>query len=113
MTSNDYTAVILPQAEKDITDILDYIANELSNPTAAKNLWSNIKESIERARMFPYAMPLLKNERITTGKEYRRSDVNNYVVIYKVVEELKQIRIFAVLYGKSDVMARVLNRLNY
>lgn len=111
MTSGNYTAVILPQAEKDITEILDYIANELSNPTAARNLWVDIKEAIGRAKLFPYAMPILKNERITLGKEYRRLDVNNYVVIYKVVEELKQIRIFAVFYGPSNVMSKVLNRI--
>lgn len=111
MTADNYTAVILPQAEKDITEILDYIANELSNPTAAKNLWADIKEAIGRARTFPYAMPLLKNEHITRGKKYRRLDVNNYVIIYKVVEELMQIRILAVFYGPSDITAKVLNRI--
>ncbi len=111
MTIDNYTAVILPQAEKDITEILDYITTEFSNSMAARNLWVDIKEAIGRAKMFPYAMPLLKNERITLGKEYKRLDVNNYVVIYKVVEELKQIRIFAVFYGPSNVMAKVLNRI--
>lgn len=111
MTSDNYTAVILPQAEKDITEILDYINNELKNPTAAKNLWTDIKEAIGRARLFPYAMPIIKNRRITLGKEYRRLDVNNYVVVYKVVEEKKEIRIFAVLYGPSNVMAKVLSRV--
>lgn len=111
MTSDNYTAVVLPQAEKDITEILDYITNGLSNPTAAMNLWSDIKEAIGRAKMFPYAMPLLRNERITLGREYRRLDVNNYVVVYKVVEELKQVRIFAVFYGPSNVLAKVLNRM--
>ena len=44
----------------------------------------------------PYAMPLVKNDKLTMGTAYRRIDVNNYVIIYKVVEEAKQIRIFAV-----------------
>lgn len=110
MTSDNYAAVILPQAEKDITEILDYINNELKNPTAAKNLWADIKGAIGRARLFPYAMPIIKNERITLGKEYRRLDVNNYVVIYKIAEEQKEIRIFAMLYGSSNVMAKVLSR---
>ena len=111
MESETYNAVILPQAESDITEILDYIANELKNPTAAKNLWSDIKEAIGRARMFPYAMPLIKNERITLGKEYRRLDVGNYAVIYKIAEEQKEIRIFAVFYGPSNVIFKLLNRI--
>lgn len=61
--------------------------------------------------MFSYAMPILKNKRITLGKEYRRLDVNNYVMIYNVVEDLKQIRIFAVFYGPSNIIAKVLNRI--
>lgn len=111
MTADKYTAVILPQAEKDITEILDYITNELKNPTAAKNLWTDIKEAIGRAKLFPYAMPIIKNEHITLGKEYRRLDVNNYVIVYKVAEPQKEIRIFAVLYGPSNIMAKLLNRV--
>lgn len=111
MTSDNYNVVILPQAEKDITDILGYIENELLNPSAAKNLWTDMKEAIGRAQMFPYAMPVIKNERITLGKEYRRLDVNKYAIIYKIVEEQKEIRIFAVFYGPSNVVGRVLNRV--
>lgn len=38
MTLNNYTMVILPQTEKDITEILNYITTELPNLTAARNL---------------------------------------------------------------------------
>ena len=111
MTSDNFTAIILPQAENDITDILDYIAHCLNNPTAARNLWTDIKEAVARASMFPYAMPLVKNDKLTMGTAYRRIDVNNYVIIYKVVEDAKQIRIFAVLYGPSNVITTILNRV--
>lgn len=111
MMPNNYSAVILPQAENDITDILNYISDELKNPTAAKNLWSDIKEALRRAITFPYAMPIIKNERITLGKEYRRLDVNNYVVVYKIVEESKEIRILAVLYAPSSIITKILNRV--
>ena len=111
MGSNRYEKVILPEAESDIIEILDYIHDELKNPTAAKKLYQNILEAIDRASLFPYAMPKLKNEVITAGKEYRRLDVENYVLIYKVVEELKQIRIMAVFYGPSNVVSRFLDRI--
>jgi plasmid stabilization system protein ParE len=111
METSNYSAIILPQAESDITDILEYIANDLSNPTAATNLWSDIKEAIGRAKMYPFAMPLIKNQKITLGEEYRRIDVDNYVIIYKIYEKLKEIRIFAVLYGPSNVVSKVLNRV--
>jgi plasmid stabilization system protein ParE len=110
METSNYNAVILPQAESDISDFLDYIANELHNQTAAVNLWSDIKDAISRARMFPLAMPLIKNQKITLGQEYRRIDVDNYAIIYKIYESLKEIRIFTVLYGPSNIVSKVLNR---
>lgn len=111
MVLNNYTVIILPQAEKDITEILDYISTELSNPSAAKNLWSDIKDSISRASLFPYAMPILKNNRMALDNVYRRIDVNNYVIIYKIIEEIKQIRIYAVFYGPSNIISKILNRI--
>ena len=72
MDSKQYEKVILPEAESDIIEILDYIHDELKNPTAAKKLYQNILEAIDRASLFPYAMPKLKNEVITAGKEYIR-----------------------------------------
>lgn len=109
--ANDYKAVILPQAENDIVEIADYISNNLNSPSAARKLLKEIKEAVGRIKAFPYAMPVLKNEKITLGKEYRRLDVGNYVLIYKIVEEVKEVRIFAVFYAPSNVMARILNRI--
>ena len=108
---SEYKVQILPQAEEDISDILDYITNTLKNSNAAKNLWQDIVEAIDRARQFPYAMPIVKNDIITLGKEYRRLDVNNYVIVYKIIEELKVIRLFAVFYGPSNVIQKLLNRI--
>lgn len=111
MISSNYTAVILPQAEKDITEILEYISYELKNPIAAKILWSGIKEAINSASLYPYAMPILNNERICIGPLYRKIAVSNYIIVYKIVDEMKEIRILSVLYGPSNIMAHVLNRL--
>ena len=52
----------MSEAESDIIEILDYIHDELKNPTAAKKLYQKMLEAIERASLFPYAMPKLKNE---------------------------------------------------
>lgn len=106
-----YEKLILPEAENDIYEILDYIVYELKNPTAAKNLYLKIKEAIDRVSLFPYAMPTIKNEVIANGNEYRRLDVENYVLIYKIMEAEKQIRIMAVFYGPSDVVSRFLDRI--
>ena len=111
MDSEKFTVVILPEAEADIDEILGYIANGLCNPAAARTLWRDMIEAIERAARFPYAMPVLKNEIIGNGNEYRRLDVDNHVPVYKIVGEVKEIRIMAVLYAPSNVAARLLGRI--
>ncbi len=111
MAENDYKRVILPQAESDIEEVLKYISEELCNPTAADKLLKNMLETMESVSRFPYSRPTIKDERLTLGKEYRRADMDNFVVIYKIVEELKEIRIMAAFYGPSNVVARILQRI--
>lgn len=111
MEIEKYKRVIVKQAEDDIAETLAYISDELKNPQAARKLWTEIFNTIDTITAFPYSMATLKNKKITLGKEYRRAEVNNFVIIYKVVEEAKEVRIMAVFYGASDVVARLIERL--
>lgn len=111
MELNKYRSVIIKQAEDDIAETLEYISKNLFNPTAAENLLTDIIDTIDRITMFPYAMPTLKSELIEPTAEYRKAEVNNFVLIYKVIEELKEIRIMAVFYGPSDIVSRIKKRV--
>ena len=44
--STDYKLIILPEAQKDIREIILYIANELKSPQAAINLQEAFQEGI-------------------------------------------------------------------
>ncbi len=112
MASSKFKSMILPQAEQDIDETLGYISGELCNPTAAKNLLIKILEMVDRIAAFPYSMPVIKNKEITLGKEYRRAEVDNFTMIYKIVEDVKEIRIMAVFYGRSDILTKCMNRLS-
>lgn len=111
MAENEYRRVILPQAEDDIEETLKYISEELHNPTAADKLLLKMIEAMKIISVFPYSSPTIKDERVTLGNEYRRANIENFVLIYKVVEESKEIRIMAAFYGPSDVNARLLKRI--
>ena len=111
MDSAKYTKVILSEAEDEIDKILDYIVNDLKNPTAAKKLWCDMLMAMERIEAFPYAMPKLQGEFVPIGTEYRRIDVGIFVLIYKIVDELKEIRIVAAAYASSDLEMKLLKRL--
>jgi hypothetical protein len=56
-------------------------------------------------------MPLLKNNLVTDKNEYRRADIDNFVIAYKVVEESKEARIMAAFYTPSDIVQRFLKRI--
>lgn len=90
---------------------MDYIYYDLKNPQAAKKLKADIREAITRVRMFPYAMPVIKNEVLTLGNEYRRLDVNNYALLYLINENQEEIHVMAVLYWTSNMMSKVLSRV--
>lgn len=111
MEETNYKRVILPQAESDIKETLDYIAEKLFNPTAAVKLIEKMEETMQSVSLFPYSRPKLNDERLTLGMEYRRAEVDNFVLIYKVVEEVKEVRIMAAFYAPSDVVTRLLKRI--
>lgn len=111
MDSEKYKCLITPQAIEDIDETLAYITNELENPDAAKKLFEELEKTFERIALFPYSMAKIRNDDITLGKEYRRAEVNNFVLIYKVTEEPRQVRVMAAFYGPSDVIRRLSERL--
>ena len=98
-----YNVRITEIAENDIDEILGYISINLANPEAAKKLWINIQEGIERISIFPYAMPTYKGKYINDNKEYRRLDIYNFAVIYKIIEDFKEIRIMTAFYTPSQI----------
>ena len=96
-----YNVLITELAENDIDKILEYISINLSNPEAAEKLWNSIKEGIKRISMYPYAMPTYKGKFINNDKEYLRLDIHNFAIIYKIIEDVKEIRIMTAFYTPS------------
>lgn len=68
-------------------------------------------EIMENVSMFPYSLPTLNDERLMKGNEYRRADVNNFVLICKITEDVQEVRVMAAFYGSSDVVERLLKRI--
>lgn len=90
---------------------MDYIYYNLKNLQAAKKLIVDIREAITRAKNFPYAISIIKNEVITLGNEYRRLDVNNYASLYEIFEDQKEIHIMTFFYGPSNIMSEILTKV--
>lgn len=100
--SNKYTFRFTPLAEQDIDSALNYIAETLCNAKAASDLYAEIESAIGQICEFPRSSSdclcyLIADENI------RHVPVGNYVLIYEIVDELKEIRILRFRYSRMNL----------
>jgi toxin ParE1/3/4 len=94
-----YDLKYLPLAKKDLTGIINYIANVLKAPKAAIKLLDNIESSILRLQKFPYSCKKYQSvESLETG--YRILSVKNYIVFYVLSEHI--VEIHRIIYAGMD-----------
>lgn len=99
--SDKYTYRLTPLAESDIDSALEYIAESLCNPKAASDLYMKLERAIDTVCDFPYSSAdcrrfLIQDESI------RHVPVDNYVLIYEIEDELKEIRILRFRFSKMN-----------
>lgn len=98
----NYSFQFTQKAEGDLNEILEYICDELVNPTAANSLAKKIFECIDYIRAFPDSGLIVENE-FLTDKTLRRALVENYCIYYKVDDKNKLIYIIRLVYSKRDM----------
>lgn len=96
-----YKLLISELAHDDLDGIVSYIAVELVNPIAAANFIKEVEKCYGYLKNTPFMYeqcrdPNLKNQ------NYRRAPINNYVLLYKVVEDDKVVNIYRIFYGGQD-----------
>jgi len=95
-----YKLKYLPLAQKDLRNIISYIADNLKAPKAAMDLLDTLENSISHLQQFPYSCKLYQAiEPLIT--EYRILPVKNYLVFYVVIEH--EVEIHRIVYGKMNV----------
>lgn len=98
----DYNVIILPQAETDLDEIYNYIANTIQEPGIASNQKNRILDQIRKLNQFPKRCPLFKSEPwYSQGLRYLI--VDNYLAVYKIVEESETIAIITIVYAKRNI----------
>lgn len=91
--------VYLPLTESDLLEALDYIANTLDAPKAARELLAAFDETVRRIAEFPYAHELYRTDR-PMQDEIRKVSVKGYVLYYAVFQDRVELRRF--LHGRRD-----------
>ena len=94
-----YKVVYLPLAEADLMEALDYIADTLEAPEAARALLEEFDKTVQRIAVFPYSCELYRTDR-PMRDEIRKVPVKGYVLYYAVFPDRVELRRF--LHGRRD-----------
>ena len=107
--SERYKVVILPEAQKDIRDIVFYIASELAAPQAALGLQDAFEEEIRSLSYMPDRVRLVE-EQPWKDAGVRKTRVKNYYIYYVISEAGKEVRILAVIYVGREQRRQMTDR---
>ncbi len=96
-----YRVLISPKAYRDLEGIYKYIKTEFKETRTALEMVKLIEESILKLDTLPNRGAIRKVG-IYANKAYRQIFVKNYVIIYRIVEEYKQVIVISIRYTSSN-----------
>lgn len=103
---NKYKVHITRYALEQMSEIKQYISNELLAPQAAKDLLASMKKTIVSLESLPFRNPFVVEEK-WRKLGIRKVVVKNFFIYYWVDEEKNIVYITAVVYGKRDQMMQL------
>ena len=96
-----YKILFTRTAYADLHGIYKYIREELLNINSAITIVSEIEERIDILKEFPLTGSPVQ-EAILASMGYRKLIIHDYVALYTVDEQQKEVRIIRIIYGKRD-----------
>ena len=100
-----YKIFFTEPAERDITEAICYIVEELQNPVAAIKLFEDIERSVGSLQENPKRYPLVRDDYLAS-KGFRLMPVQKYLIFYVVRDdardEKKSVTIERVLYNRRN-----------
>lgn len=97
----EYIVHITSAAERDIGYAIDYIDYVLKNPTAAKQLFTQIKLKLPSLSAMPQRCALV-DDSVLALQKIRYLIIENYYAFYQIDESTRTVHILRFLYEKSD-----------
>jgi addiction module RelE/StbE family toxin len=98
---DNYSVKLYARAIRDLEEIFKYIANNISEPLAAEKMIDALENAIVNLEYFP-ERGVIRQKGIYANKNYRQLFVKNYVIIYKVLKEQKEVHVVTVRYAPSN-----------
>ncbi len=104
----EYEVMLTAQAIGQIEESLQYISKILLEPGIARKWLNTLQCEIGKLGSMPSRYPLTEEEPWHT-KGVRRMPVKNFLVYYQIKEEKKAVWVVAVIYGRRDQIAALLD----
>lgn len=96
-----YSVKLYARASRDLEAIYKYIANNLAEPLAAESIIDNLEQAILNLEYFPNRGSV-RQIGIYAHKNYRQILVKNYIIVYKVLAESKEVHVITIRYAPSN-----------
>ena len=107
---DSYKIIITPDAEEDLVELRNYIADVLLARDTARNYIRTIRKEIGSLSELPARYKPVDDEP-WHSRGVRRIIVNNFFVYYRIDEEHKQVFIMNIIYARRDQL-RLLEQMN-
>lgn len=96
-----YSIYMTHTATEDLKSIAAYVVNELREPSIAKKLVRNIKESVMSLEQMPTRYSLLRDANLAV-QGIRKMMVDHYIIFLIVSEKDLGVTIVRILYSRRD-----------
>lgn len=98
---DNYAVKLLARAERDLNSIYRYIAQDLSNPTAADRLADELEQAVLSLAKFPNR-GAMRRTGAYANKGYRQLFVESFTIVYRIDEKKRHIIIVTVKYMRNQ-----------
>ena len=107
---DSYKIILTPDAEEDLVELRNYIADVLLARDTARNYIRTIRKEIGSLSELPARyMPV--DDEPWHSRGIRRIMANNFFVYYRIDEDRKQVFVLNVIYARRDQL-RMLEQMN-
>lgn len=97
----EYKIIITLLAESQLEGIADYIQNELHEPKTAADIVRGLREEICKLSCYPSRHGLYEDA-VLAKLGVRKQYFKNYIIFYRVQEEIHTVEIVSVLHMRVD-----------
>ena len=103
MDINKFKIIVTPTAYREINKIYEYILYELDSRNAAKKLMEEIENKVQSLKYSPKIHSVISKVD-ELKRQYRRIVVKNYIILYTIDEEKREVFISHIYFGGRDYL---------